>query len=311
MKLKFHGGVLIVIAASLWALDGILRRSLYHLPSVTIVFYEHLVGSLLLLPFAVKAFAKEKTKITKQVIMLSIVIALFGGLLGTLFITTALSRVSFIPFSVVFLIQKLQPIFVISTAAVFLKEKISKNFLVWSALALVAGFFVTFKNGVVNFAIPGTITAALFSFGAAAFWGFSTTLGKKLVGLVSETMATALRFYIATFFAFVASFVLGAQSGFLSVGPSEISRLFVIGLSTGLVAMWLYYRGLQTTQAKVATILELTFPLLAVFVDMFLYKTFLAPSQYLAALVLLFAMIQVSRTHYQETGEPVETKIQD
>ncbi len=82
----------------------------------------------------------------------------------------------------------------------------------------------------------------------------------------------------------------------MRVGVSEISRLVVIALSTGLVAMWLYYKGLRHTPARVATILELAFPLLAVFVDMFLYKSFLAPSQYFAAVVLMFAMIKVGST---------------
>lgn len=295
MKLKKMSGMFIVVAAALWALDGILRRSLYHLPSVTIVFYEHLVGSVLLTPFAYSLFKKEK--ITREAIKLALPIALFGGLLGTLFITTALSRVQFIPFSVVFLIQKTQPIFAILTAALLLKEKITPRFVRWAALALVAVFFVSFKNGVVQFDIPGTITAALFSLGASFFWGISTTLGKMLVGKVSDTMATTLRFYISTGLAFLAVLILGSQASLLSASPIDVVKLLMIGLSTGLVAMWLYYKGLKNTPVKVATILELTFPLLAVFIDMFLYKTFLAPSQYIAAGVLMFAMYQVGKTN--------------
>ncbi len=293
MKLKRLSGSLIVMAAALWAFDGILRRSLYHLPAVTIVFYEHLVGSVLLTPVAYSLFKKEK--ITKEILQLAIPIALFGGLLGTLFITTALIKVQYIPFSVVFLIQKTQPIFAILTAAVLLKEKITSRFIRWAALALVSVFFVSFKNGVVHFDIPGTITAALFSLGASFFWGISTTLGKMLVEKVSDTMATTLRFYLSTVLAFMTVFLLGSQASLLTVGGADITKLIMIGFSTGLLAMWLYYKGLKNTPVKVATILELTFPLLAVFVDMFLYKTFLAPSQYLAAAVLMFAMYQVGK----------------
>jgi|GEM_PF-6089222 len=38
--------------------------------------------------------------------------------------------------------------------------------------------------------------------------------------------------------------------------------------------------------------------LIAVFIDMFLYKTFLAPTQYLAAVVLMFAIYRVGKLQY-------------
>ena len=62
-----------------------------------------------------------------------------------------------------------------------------------------------------------------------------------------------------------------------------------------MVALWIYYRGLKHTEAKVATILELIFPMTAVFIDVFLYDTLLAPSQYAAALVLLYAAARVAK----------------
>ena len=62
-----------------------------------------------------------------------------------------------------------------------------------------------------------------------------------------------------------------------------------------MVALWIYYKGLKQTQAKISTILELVFPFLAVTIDAFLYKTVLAPTQYLAAAVLLFAIYRVGK----------------
>ena len=94
--------------------------------------------------------------------------------------------------------------------------------------------------------------------------------------------------------AFIAVLLLGQQSQLATLTPSQFLRLLAIALSTGLVALWIYYRGLKYTQVKVATIVELIFPVTAVFIDIFLYHTVLAFSQYLAALVLLFAVYQVS-----------------
>jgi hypothetical protein len=40
-------------------LDGIVRRDLYHLPPVTIVFYEHLLGAVILLPLVLRYLKRE------------------------------------------------------------------------------------------------------------------------------------------------------------------------------------------------------------------------------------------------------------
>src|SRR3989344_2210017 len=116
-----YGPLLIFIAAVLWDLDGILRRSLYGLPPITIVFFEHLIGLIIIAPFLWKAWTRE-TLTRKEWGVLGVV-ALLSGVLGTLFFTTALLKVNFIPFSVVFLIQKLQPIFAVGMAWVVLGER--------------------------------------------------------------------------------------------------------------------------------------------------------------------------------------------
>ena len=144
MSLKKHhffsqGPILIVLAAALWALDGIIRRSLYHLSPVVIVFYEHLIGSLILLPIVVQTLKKEK--LTGKVLFNASIVALLGGLLGTLFITSALIKVHFIAFSVVFLIQKLQPLFAAGSAHLLLGEKLTPQYIKWAILALTAAFF--------------------------------------------------------------------------------------------------------------------------------------------------------------------------
>jgi drug/metabolite transporter (DMT)-like permease len=291
--------VLIVIAAILWALDGVVRRSLYVLPPITIVFFEHLIGSAILLLFAWKSLAK--VRFTKKVVLLTAVISLFSSLLGTLWFTTALLKVNFIAFSVVFLIQKLQPLFTITTARLLLNEKIHRDYAVWAIIALVAAFFVTFPNGVVNLATgSGTVIAALYALGAAAAWGSTTAVSKLLIKDVGSTAATALRFLTTTVLALGAVFLMGQSSSLSMVGAPELLRFVFIALSTGMVALWIYYRGLVNTQAKVATILELTFPLLAIFIDTVLYKSVLQISQYVAAGLLMYAMYRVGQLQHSQ-----------
>src|SRR5689334_3191069 len=118
-KFFTYGPLLIVFAAILWGVDGVLRRSLYTLPPITIVFFEHLIGALLIAPFFLPKLWKEK--LSRKEWWAILFVSLMSGVLGTLWFTTALAKTNFIPFSVVFLLQKLQPIFTIGTAAIVLK----------------------------------------------------------------------------------------------------------------------------------------------------------------------------------------------
>lgn len=300
-KVWSAGPALIVAAATLWALDGVLRRSLFSLPAVTIVFYEHLIGGLLLAPFVIDLLRTEK--MTKREWLLVGVIALLSGLIGTVFFTSALAQVNFIPFSVVFLLQKLQPLFAITSAAFLLGEKVTKKYLPWAGLALFAAYFVTFPGGAVNFSTgAGTVMAALLAFGAAAAWGTSTTFSRMLLLKISNTLATGLRFVTTAAFGLVTVLVLGQAQTLLSPTPDQFGLLMLIALSTGMIALWIYYRGLKLTEAKVSTILELTFPMLAIGIDAVLYQTWLKPSQYLAALVLMFAMYKVAKLNQAQTS---------
>ena len=301
-KVLNYGPLLIVIAASLWALDGIIRRSLFSLPSITIVFYEHLFGAIILLPYLIFAFRKEG--LTKKEFFLLLFISMFSGVLGTLWFTTALLKTNFISFSVVYLIQKLQPIFAISAAAIVLKEKITRSYIKWAVVALVAAYFVTFKNGYVNLATgTGTVIAALYALGAAFAWGSSTAFSKLALVKRPSMYITGLRFLLTSILAFGMVFVMGQSKSIPSPTISQLGRFLLIAVSTGMVSVAIYYRGLKKVQANVSTILELVYPLLAVFIDAVLYKSFLAPTQYLAGGVLLFAIYRISLIQLNELNK--------
>src|SRR3989344_309841 len=296
MKKQFAvGPLLIIIAASLWAVDGVIRRSLFTLPPIIIVFYEHLIGAAIVAPFILSKLLKEK--LSRREFILIAFVALLSGLFGTLWFTDALTRVNFIPFSVLFLLQKLQPIFAITTARLVLKEKIHRNYVKWALLTMIAAFFVTFPNGQINFQTgQGTIMAALLSVGAAFAWGSSTAFSKMSLLNKPNDVMTGMRFILTSIFALVAIFILGKNSALFTPSLSQFARFLLIAVTTGMVAILIYYKGLKNTQVKVATILELVYPLLAVFIDMFLYKTYLAPTQYLAALVMLFGVYKISKS---------------
>lgn len=303
-KINVNGPLLIIIAAVLWALDGVIRRNLYSLPPITIIFFEHLVGLLILTPFIWCKISKEK--ISKSSLWVLLVVALLSGLLGTLWFTTALLKVHFISFSVVFLLQKLQPIFAISTASIFLKEKFYSRYIKWAVLAIIAAYFVTFKDGYVSFETgEGTIIAALYALGAAFAWGTSTTFSKIALTKVSFEVSTFYRFLFTTIIAFLTILIFGYSDSFLKPTSNQLGLFALIAVSTGMLALIIYYKGLSKTPVHISTILELTFPFIAIFIDMKLYHTSLSISQWVATLVLVFAIYKIARL--QSNAIPIKT----
>lgn len=257
------------------------------------------MGAVILFPFIFKYFKSEKLKPKEWGLIFWV--SLLSSLLGTLWFTTALLSINFISFSVVYLIQKLQPIFAISAGYILLKERITKEYIKWAVLALGAAYFVTFKDGIVNLATgQGTIIAALYALGAAFAWGSSTAVSRMVLLKHPHEYVTGLRFIITTVLAFIAVYILGAGSSLPTITLSQIGLFALIAVSTGMVALLIYYKGLKKTEAKVSTILELVYPLLAVFIDATLYKNFLSPTQYLAGAVLLFAIYQIGKLQSKE-----------
>lgn len=289
------GPVLIFIAAVLWAVDGILRRSLYSLPPVTIVFFEHLIGAVIIFPFFWKSWKDNKETLTKREVWSVLLVAFLSGLVGTLLFTAALQKVYFISFSVVYLLQKLQPVFTMGVAAAVLKEKITKQYLVWALLAIVAAYFVTFKNGFVDLSAgSGPVIAALLALGAAIAWASSTAFSRYALINHSNTFITGLRFITTVPMALIAVYALSAQDSLIALSRNQFLILIAIALTTGMVALWIYYKGLKVTEAKISAIVELAFPLTAVLIGIFLYHDVLVWTQYLSAAVLLFAVYKVS-----------------
>ncbi|MFA6215996.1 MAG: DMT family transporter, partial [Patescibacteria group bacterium] len=259
------GPLLIIFAAILWALDGIvLTPNLYTLPVTLVVFIEHGLAFLLMLPFFIKA--RSELKNLKRADWGAFFwVAVFGGAIGTMFITKALFYVNFVNLSVVVLIQKLQPVFALSLASLVLKEKLPKKFWFWSAAAIIATYFITFENFLPNLAAGGKIiAAALFSLGAAFAWGSSTVFSKRALKQVSYQMGTYLRFGLTALIMF---FLVALTANFGAVSQVTLKQAIVfliIVFTSGGSAMLLYYYGLKRVTASVSAICELAFPLSAI-----------------------------------------------
>lgn len=295
MKYIKYGSAALILAALLFSVDGLLRRHLYTLPPSVIVFYEHLFGLLILAPFALQS-VKAFKKLTRRQWYAITGVAFLSGAVGTILYTAALGRVQFIDFSVVVLLQQLNPIFAITAAALLLREPLTKRFMGLATVSLVAAYFVTFPDLKVNLSTgSGTVIAALYAVGAAAAWGSSTAFSKYALKDTSTLHITALRFGITPFFALLFVWLSGSASSIGSVTFEQFKYLVAITFSTGMVALLIYYFGLKRVLASRAALIELTWPLSAVIIGYIWLDQGLSVTQGLGALVLSGAIYLIAR----------------
>jgi drug/metabolite transporter (DMT)-like permease len=295
MKLRQLGSIAVITAALLWSLDGLLRTQLYSLPPAVVVFWEHTLGLVLISPFILATLKEFKTFTRKQWVSIAGV-SFLSGALGTILYTAALAKTTYIPFSVVVLLQQLQPIFAITTAAILLKEPLSRRFGFLSAIAVIAAYWVSFPSLTVNLATgAGTALAALFAVGAAASWGTSTAFSKYTLKNTSSLHVTAARFAFTPLFALMFVFGLGGNSKLGAVSLVQWQYIGLITLTTGFVALAIYYFGLKRIPASRSAILELTWPLSALATGGLFLRQSLTPTQLIGAAVLLASVILIAR----------------
>ncbi|HMN17072.1 MAG TPA: EamA family transporter [Ignavibacteriaceae bacterium] len=292
---KFLSSAAIIIAASLWGVDGIvLRPSLYSLPVPLVVFVESAIVAVLLTPFLIKRISPLKSLTLKDWIAF-VGVALFGGAIGTMAITKALFYVNFVNLSIVILLQKLQPVFAISLATLLLKEKLPKEFFLWASLAIVGAYFMTFGLSSPNFSTGDKTTiAALFALLAAFSFSSSTVLSKRALRNVNYEMGTYLRFLFAAIIMLVISASTGDISNIKDITAKQTVIFLIIAFTTGGSAIFLYYYGLKRISASVASICELAFPLTAVVLDYFVHDNILSPVQWIGTGVLIISILKVS-----------------
>ncbi|MEA3478695.1 MAG: DMT family transporter [Bacteroidota bacterium] len=295
-KAKITGAIAISIAAILWGFDGIvLTPRLYNLDVGFVVFILHLIPFILMNVFLFREYKYLKTFNVDDYITL-LLIALFGGAIGTMAVVKALFLVNFKSLTIVILLQKLQPVFAIALATIMLREKLQKYYLVWASLALLASYFLTF-----GFALPdfdsgsNTIYAALFSLLAAFSFGSSTVFSKKILLKYEFKTATFFRYGFTVGIMFFYLIIAGKLFQFNEITQMNLLIFLVIAFTTGSGAIFLYYFGLTKVRAIIATICELLFPISAIIFDYIFNDQLLSPVQWMSAAVMIFAIINLNR----------------
>jgi drug/metabolite transporter (DMT)-like permease len=288
--------VFVIVAAFLWAVDGIvLRPVLFGLPVSLVVFTESLIAAVLITPFMLKKFRTLK-KLALKDWLAFFSVAVFGGALGTMAITKALFYVNYVNLSIVILIQKLQPVFAITLAAIFLGERLPLKFFVYAGAALAGAYVMTFGLSIPSIdQTDKTFFAALFALLAAVSFGSSTVLSKRALRNVGFEVATYLRFLISTVLMLAVSIFSGSIKYAAGISSNQLLIFFLIALTTGGSAIFLYYYGLKRIPASVAAVCELAFPLGAIVLEYLLRGNILSPVQWIGAFVLFSNILIVTR----------------
>jgi drug/metabolite transporter (DMT)-like permease len=296
--MKKFGPYLIFLAAMLWATDAPFRVHLTkELSSNFIVLVEHFFDVIVVLPI-LWLMRGEFKKLNWKSWIAVLVIAIGGSALASIAFTQAFK---FVNPSVAILLQKLQPLIAISLAAGLLKERLGKYFWLWTVVALAGAYVISFPSFVPRLFIdeqfnPNT-TGVLLAVLAAVLWGASTVFGKFVLNKVDFKVMTGLRFVLAFLFLLVLNFSQKTIPSFSVVTGKDWLYLAIIAVTSGVVSLFIYYKGLQVTRASIATLAELGFPMAAVLINFIFLKETLVPMQLVGMTVLLFAVFQLNRVN--------------
>lgn len=282
------GPGLVVLGAALWGTDALMRLPLATtLPAETVVAGEHIVLvalTLVWLPGAVRAVLAAGW----AAVLAALVIGIGSSAVATILFTQAFTYGD--PVTPL-LLQKLQPVIAIAGAMLVLHERPRRIYLWFFVAAFVSAWLLAFPS-------PFSVGAsrwqpAALATGAAALWAAGTVLGRYLSRSLRPVQVTSLRFAGGL----VGAVGAAAVAGHPVVAPSEDwFGIVLLALVPGLIALLIYYRGLQTTPASVATLCEMAFPATAAFVGVAVLHSALSLSQWVGAAALAAVVIVLGRS---------------
>lgn len=276
-----------VLASALWGTDALFRRGLaLELPATTVVVYEHLIVTVLLLPILIR-IPWRRLSLADAVSLL--LIGAGASALATGMFTTAFRYGD--P-NTVLLLQKLQPLVAIGAAHLVLKERLSPRFLKFFLAAAASAWLITFSDPLAVSA--SSAAAGALAAGAAALWALGTVMGRRMVTVLTFAELTAARFGIGLPAALLFAVIEPGWAENLAIAEGDLLPLLMLALVPGLGALLLYYRGLRRAPASAATLGELGFPVSALLVNYVAFGAVLSPTQTFGTAALTATLVAMT-----------------
>ncbi|MFX1286725.1 MAG: DMT family transporter [Promethearchaeota archaeon] len=277
-----------------------------------IVTTEHIIGAFIITPLILLRRGKDHfisiLRHFEKREWISIIFVSLGSGLGLYFflISFALGNPT-----VAILLQKSQPLITLLVAMIILKERPTKFYYI-AILFSIAGIFLIAFEDPFQITLSFEALAALCSIIAAIFWGSNTVFGRILTEKADYWDITTFRYIggavILIFFNFLvfaytpdnfnalsASFTTFPQFFESDLGIPMLGILCIIYsaiLTGGIIPLALYYFGLRWSKASVGGLAELSFPLLAIFINFIFLGFGLTPTQILGA-IILFGVVSI------------------
>lgn len=292
-----YGFWFVVLGAALWGVNPLFRVILLeHFTSSQIVLLEHIIISLFAIPVLWKNRHELKLVGWREAGAL-LFISWGGSAIATILFTMGLSNGNL---NAVLLLQKMQPLFAIILASLLLKEKLPRRFGLLLVIALAGTYLLTF-----GFTFPighwrdFVEVGSLLSLGAAALWGGSTVMGRLMVGKLKVETVTSLRFVLALPLLMLIAISEGAGWNMPEFGTADYAavtlNLLASALLPGLFSLLVYYKGLTTTKASVATLAELSFPMTGVIINWIVFHEVITWNQIFGFLLIWIVLFTISK----------------
>jgi drug/metabolite transporter (DMT)-like permease len=291
--------VFVALGAMLWGTDALFRAPLLRhlssdrlIQSTQLVFAEHVILVVCSIPLLWLA-RHQIRRLTGRQWAAIIAIGVGASGLATVLFTLSFGYGHFIE---TLLLQKVQPLIAILLASLWLRERLAPAAWALVPVALVGAYLIAIPDPLhpQNAWADFHIAAALFALGAAALWGAATVFGRYALADVSFTALTGLRFTTALPALAVVLWLEGGFVAFTGYRAEDAPLYLGLALLPGLFAMLLYYRGLASTPASMATLAELAFPITGVLVNLFLVTPRQTITTYqVVGIVILWAAIAV------------------
>ncbi len=277
------GVLLVAVAAALWGTDPIIRKTMGGTTSATtIVFGEHVILAALTLPLLLPAL-RAVFRAGWTYVAAAVVVGAGASAVATILFTDAL--IGHADYITPVVLQKIQPFVAVGGAALLLGERPRPSF-AWFFLPALAGFWLVNQAHPLDPSANGAVVIAEAT-GAAVLWALGTVLGRYLSRELAFQHVVTLRFFFGLLASAVALPVMGAKA--YSNGH-DTSLILYLALVTGLLALTLYYYGLQRTPAVLSSLAELTYPAVAVIAGIYAYEQHLRWTQWLGVAAILGAV---------------------
>jgi drug/metabolite transporter, DME family len=260
---KHTGLLLIALAASMWASDTYFRGQLTgHLTSAQIVLGEDVIAGLLLAAVTFKNWRSLRA-LSKGEWTATAAIAVMAQALGTILFTLSFAHGLY---QETIVLQQTQPLVAVILAMAALGER--PRVLYWPLLLIaMAGVYLVVigpdATVPIHAVTNGRLTVGLEAFGAAACWASGTVLGRFITTSLRPATIAALRFQLAIPVLFILTMTLKIGGGLNGYRLGDFPPLLAIALIPGVIALAIYYRGLRSTPASMATVGELAYPVAA------------------------------------------------